>query len=117
MTGPQLSALAGIVLSLLFSYVPQLQAWYSAKDSKTQSLIMLGMLVLVAVGVYGISCLAWWPGLTAITCDKQGIKDLIEAFVAALIANQATYTISPTPANHKISPQPAKPLPVPPIQA
>jgi hypothetical protein len=104
MTGPQLSALAGIVLSLIFSYVPQVQAWYSAKDSKTQSLIMLGLLVLVAVAVYGISCLAWWPGLTAITCDKKGAMDLVTAFIAALIANQSTYLLSPAPAGHLISP-------------
>ena len=95
MTSVQLSAIAGILLSLIFSYVPQVQEWYGAKDSKTQSLIMLGLLALVAVATYGISCAGWWPGLTSVTCDQAGIKSLIEAFVAAVIANQATYVISP----------------------
>jgi len=99
MTGQQLAVVAGIVLSLLFSYVPGLQAWYSAKDSQTKSLIMLGAVLLVAAGALGVSCAGWWP---IVTCDKLGTKSLIEAFVAAMIANQATYLVSP---------QPAKPTP------
>lgn len=92
MTGPQLAAIAGILISLLFSYVPGLQDWYSAKDSKTQSLIMLAVLVVAAFATYGVSCAGWWP---SVTCDQAGIKALVEAFVAALISNQATYVISP----------------------
>jgi hypothetical protein len=114
MTGQQLAIAAGILLSLLFSYIPSLQAWYSAKDSKTQSLIMLGALAVVTAGALGVSCAGWW---SLVTCDQIGVKSLIEAFVAALIANQATYTISPIPANHIKSPVKAVSAPVPPIQA
>lgn len=94
MTGQQLAIVAGILLSLVFSYVPSVQAWYAAHDSKTQSLIMLIAIFVVAAGSLGVSCAGWWQ---LVTCDKLGVKSLIEAFVAALIANQATYLISPQP--------------------
>lgn len=92
MTSDQLSAVAGIVLSLLFSYVPKLQEWYGPKDSITKSLIMLGALVVTSVGTYAISCSGWW---VFVTCGQEGIKTLIEAFVIAAIANQTTYKLSP----------------------
>jgi hypothetical protein len=93
MTGTSLSAIAGIVLSLLFSYTPGLKTWYSAKDSQTQSLIMLVLLLLTAAGIYGLSCSGMW---SFVTCDKAGIKALIEAFIAALVSNQATYVLTPS---------------------
>lgn len=92
MTANQLSAVAGIVLSLLFSYIPFLQSWYAPKDSATKSLIMLGALALVALGVFGLSCSGWW---VYVSCDQSGTKALIEAFVVAAIANQTTYRLSP----------------------
>ena len=102
MTGQQLAIAAGILLSLAFSYIPSLQAWYSAKDSKTQSAIMLAALAVITAGALGVSCANWWP---LVTCDQIGVKSLIEAFVAALIANQATYVISPQPAKPTLQPK------------
>jgi putative flippase GtrA len=92
MTGTELAAIAGILLSLLFSYLPGLKTWYSQKDSQTQSLIMLVLLLLTATGVYGLSCSGMW---SFVTCDNAGIKALIEAFIAALVANQAAYVLTP----------------------
>jgi hypothetical protein len=92
MNGTELSAAAGILLSLIFSYIPFVNDWYAPKDSQTKSLIMLLALAVVAGGAYGASCLGWWP---VVTCDKAGAKMLVEAFVAALISSQATYAISP----------------------
>jgi hypothetical protein len=93
MTGTSLAAIAGIILSLLFSYTPGLKTWYSTKDSQTQSLIMLVLLLLTAAGVYGLSCSGMW---SFVACDKAGIKALIEAFIAALVSNQATYVLTPS---------------------
>lgn len=90
----QLAAVAGILLSLVFSYIPGVHAWYVALESRSQSLVMLAALAVVTAGVYGLSCAGW---SSAVTCDSGGVKALVSTFVAALVANQATYVISPQP--------------------
>lgn len=96
MTAELLSSVAGIVLSLLFSYVPGLNAWFAGLDSVKKSLIMLGALLLVAGGIYGIACIGWgeaW-GIT-MTCDQAGLQQLVTAFILAAVSNQAAYKLSP----------------------
>lgn len=93
MTAQVLSAAAGIVLSLGFSYVPKLAPWYDAQEGTTKRLIMLGLLALVSVGVFGISCAGWFN--FNITCDQAGIEELVSAFFLALVANQSTFLITP----------------------
>lgn len=92
MTGTELSAAAGIFWSLVFSYVPPVQDWYATLDKKMKSVVMLGVLVVTTLGIFAISCLGWWP---IVKCTEVGAKGLAEAFVAALIANQSTYLVSP----------------------
>ena len=92
MTSVQLSALAGILLSVLFEYVPGLNTWYGKLTDTWQRLMMLGMLIVVALGAFGLSCGSF---ISAVSCDKQGIVNLIQAIVAAVVANQATFLISP----------------------
>lgn len=96
MTSTLLASIAGIVLSLLFSYVPGLSDWYGRQTDTAKRLVMLAILVLVAVGAYGLSCSSFGnqyvPGLT---CDEAGASGLAASLVAALIANQATFLISP----------------------
>lgn len=94
MDSNQLSALSGVVLSLLCSYVPGLKQWYGSQSAQWKSLAMLFCLVLVSVGVYILSCVGW---LSTVTCDQTGIKALVNGFISALVANQATYLISPQP--------------------
>ena len=98
MTSDQLSAIAGILLSLVFSYVPGLKDWYDKQDGTRKRLIMAGALLVVAAGVFALSCANW---LTIATCDNAGVMGLVGAFVSALVANQATYLISPKPATSK----------------
>ena len=96
MTAEVLSAIAGIVLSLLFSYVPGLSTKFAGLSKEAKSLIMLGILAVVAGVVYGLSCTSWGAAWNiSITCDQAGAQKLIGAFIAALVANQATYLISP----------------------
>jgi len=96
MTADGLALYAGVVLSMLFSYVPGLNTWFAALESIYKRLIMLGLLLLTAGAVYGIACLGWGGDLgVALTCDKQGLVELVRAFVLAMIANQAAYQISP----------------------
>ncbi len=92
MTSVQLSAIVGVVLSLLFSYVPGLSSWFDKQPPTNKRLVMAALLLLVALASFGLSC---GNIIVSMTCDKQGLLDLISAFIAALVANQATFLISP----------------------
>ena len=86
-----LATVAGIVLSLLFSYIPGLKSWYENLSGDYKSLIMLAALLVVTLGILGLSCIDW---IDAVACDVTGIKELIWIFVLAAIANQGTYTVT-----------------------
>jgi len=95
MSAAELAAIAGVVLSLAFSYVPGLSDLYNTLDPTKKRIWMAVLLLSAAGGVFGLSC----GNVTAtVTCDKAGVLGLIQAFIAALVANQATYQISPKPA-------------------
>jgi len=91
-----LSSVAGAVLSLIFSYIPGAKQWYGALDGTYKRLVMALLLALTAAVVYALSCTGWAHefGLV-VTCDRQGLAALLRAFLSALVANQATYLISP----------------------
>ncbi len=92
MTAEQLATIAGVLLSLLFSYVPGLSDKFGALDATKKRLAMAGLILIVAAGALGLSCA---NVLTEIECSSAGVLDLVKVFVAALVANQATYLISP----------------------
>ena len=92
MSSEQLAAIAGIVLSLAFSYIPGLSNWYGALESTQKRLVMAMLLLVVAVGVFAGSC---GNLITAVPCDKGGALALVNAFIAALVANQSAYLLSP----------------------
>ncbi len=91
MTPEILAATAGILLSLLFNYVPGFKTWYAAKDSQVKSLIMLGLLLVITAGALGLSC--YGPG-EYFECSENGVWAAVTLFVTALVANQGTYTIT-----------------------
>ena len=84
--------MSGVALSLLFSYVPKVKDWFGALESDYKRLVMLGALLLSAAGVMGLSCAGWYD---LVTCDQAGIKQLIEVFILAAIANQGAYMLTP----------------------
>lgn len=92
MSASELSALGGVALSLIFSYVPGLSDWFNAKEPTVKRLLMALLLLLLAGAIFGLSCAGV---LTVASCDQPGALGLVSAFLAALIANQATYQISP----------------------
>jgi len=92
MSSQLLAGIAGIVLSLLFEYLPGLHDWYNALVDTKQKLVMLAALLLSAAGVFALACLGRYD---LVTCDVAGVWMLLEYFVLAVIANQATYLISP----------------------
>lgn len=92
-----LSAGAGILLTLGFSYVPKLNAKFATLQPTTKRLVMLALLFVVAAGAFGLSCAGVLTGLFgyAVTCDQPGALGLVSAFVYAAIANQTIFSISP----------------------
>jgi uncharacterized membrane protein len=87
-----LAALTGVVISLLFSYVPGLSTWYDALDGTKKRLVMLGVLLIVAAGAFGASC----AGIAQYAaCDTSGAKQMLDAFIAAAVANQVTHKFTP----------------------
>jgi hypothetical protein len=92
MTAEQLSMIAGVVLSLAFSYVPGLKTWYAALEGTQKRLVMLCVLLASALGIFGLSCAKLW---VMVACSQQGALQLVEIFFTALISNQATFLITP----------------------
>ena len=99
MTSDLLVSVAGVVLSLLFSYLPGLSAWYGGLSGDRKRVIMLGMLALVAGGMYALDCggllVKLAPDLAGICSAVDGWVQVVRAFVLAMIANQAAFAISP----------------------
>lgn len=95
MSADQLTAIAAAVLSLAFSYVPGLASKYTPLGEETKRLIMLGLLVLVTMGVFGLACSRFGAYLgIALACDEPGLVGLSWTLVLAIMANQSTYLIT-----------------------
>lgn len=91
MTSDTLSALAGVLLSLAFSYLPGLRTWYADQVPEHRALVMLGALLVAGLLAFGLSC----AGLQQVVpCSQPGAWSLVTAFVTAAIANQATYSLT-----------------------
>jgi hypothetical protein len=87
-----LSSAAGILLSILASYLPGFSAWFDALLPTYKRLLMLGLLLAASLAAFGVSC----SGLeNTITCTGVGAWELFKIFVMALISNQAAFLISP----------------------
>lgn len=92
-----LIAISGSVISLLFSYIPGLRTWYAAKSDEIKRLLMLVMVVVVSGAIFGLSC----GGVidTNIACNKDGIWALVWMVLLAISTNQATFLLTPKPAD------------------
>ena len=89
--GNVVMSLAGAVLALLFGYVPGLRQWFEALEPTRKALVMAGALLLASVLLYLAGCYTPWQ--VGVTCDETGFWTLTQMFIAALVANQATYLI------------------------
>jgi hypothetical protein len=93
MTETTLASLAGVVLSLAFSYIPGLTEWFAKLTANNKRLIMLAALLAVALGLFGASC----AGFSAqVACDMTDAKSMLSLFVSAAIANQTAYMLTPS---------------------
>jgi hypothetical protein len=96
MSTETLTAAGGILISLACSYVPKLKDKYAALDGTQKRLVMLVALLAITAGTFGLSCAeVAISGVTLVTCDQAGAVSLVQPFIAALVANQAAFLISP----------------------
>ena len=96
MSADQLIAICSAVLSLAFSYIPGLKNRYEPLSAEWKRLIMLGLLVLVVAGVFGLACSRFGIYIgVAISCDEPGLMGLVWSMVLAVMANQGTFLITP----------------------
>lgn len=98
MTPQDLSALAGMFLSLALAYIPGLNDWYSGLTATHKRLVMLALLSVCAGAAFGLACAGWLAQLSAgewaaPECTRSGAAELILAWLAALVANQGTYLL------------------------
>ena len=95
MTDNVVGSLAGVLLALLFGYAPGLRTWFEALEPTRKALVMAGALLIAALLLYGAACYTPWQ--VGVTCDEAGFWELAQLFIAALVANQATYLIGVKP--------------------
>ncbi len=94
MSAEELSAVAGVLLSVGCSYLPGVNAKFNNLEPTHKRLVMLGLLALASPGVFLLSCLD--SGLAPIVqCSTAGAWGLARAFGLAVAANQAAFSISP----------------------
>lgn len=93
-----LAATAGVLLSLAFSYIPGAAEWYQALTPTGRRLLMLGLLVCAALGIFLLACSGYADLFNlALTCDERSAAGLLRALLVALTANQGAFLISPKP--------------------
>jgi hypothetical protein len=96
MSAESLSLIAGTFLSLVFSYIPGAKDWFKQFEPEIKRLIMLGLILVSAAAVFGLSCMGWGIDLGInLSCNRSGLLGLIQQIVIAIIANQSIYAISP----------------------
>lgn len=96
MNAETLTAVAGVILSLAFSYLPGLKRRYGALDGTAKRLVMLTVLTLTALGMYALACTPYADLLEIrLSCDAGGAAMLLRLLLSAAIANQAAYSLTP----------------------
>lgn len=95
-----LAAISGGLLSLILSYLPGVAKWWEKRPGDQKRAIMVGLLFAVSLGIYGLGCWSvtkeYFQRYVCVNCGGEGLIQIIEAFIMALIANQATFQITPT---------------------
>lgn len=94
LTPEQLAGFAGVMLSLLFTYVPGLRVKFASFSTEAKSLTMLVLIVVVAVAALGLSC---GNILTMFACTQQGAWGVAVMIFWAAVGNQTTYKLMPQP--------------------
>jgi len=90
--GPEaLSAVFGVFLSLFMSYFPGVKTWFDKQPTTNKRAVTAIGLFVVAVGAYALSCA---NVIIVVSCTQAGVLALVSSYIAALVANQATFLIT-----------------------
>jgi hypothetical protein len=109
LTYAAVTALLGVIVSVIFEYFPGLHDAYNAQPDNDQRLIMLGALVVLVLVIFGLGCIGW---VTGVICTLPGAQAMIWMLLGGIVGNQGVFPILPKVAS---TAKPAiKPLPVPP---
>lgn len=92
MSSEWLSRVVGVVISLMFAYVPGLSDWYEAQDGTKKRFVMLAALLIACLAIFGASCAGWTD---QIACTQQGASGMLRIAFDVVMANQATYLLTP----------------------
>ncbi len=111
MTPEVLSGVAGLLASLAASYIPGLREWFGKLEGTQKRLVMALVLLAVAAGATAAAC----TGTVNMGCRRDNLQDwilgIVQAFLAALVANQSAYTLTarkPEQTPPKARPRPAR---------
>lgn len=91
MSQEQLSAIVAGLLSLAFSYVPGVSAWFDALPKENKQALMGVLLIVTAASVFGLSCAGV---LDSVACTKEGAIGFVSVLLSALFANQSIYLLT-----------------------
>lgn len=94
MTPELLASIVSIALAVIFAYFPVVAEWFQSKEPDVKRLLMAGFLLLAALGSFGYVC-GGLGEIGGVVCDKAGALALFKVFVAAVIANQASFALLP----------------------
>jgi hypothetical protein len=87
MNSELLAGVAGVLLSLVFAFVPGATEWYGGLDGTRKRQVMLGLLALAALGTLAYQCRG------AAACYGAQWEAYATALVTAVVANQSTFTL------------------------
>jgi hypothetical protein len=90
MTSDKLAALVGLIISLLFAYLPGLKSWFEKQGSEFKAGLTAAITVIAALAIYGLSCANWFPEL-GVTCTKAGLQQLVSVVIGALVGMAGGY--------------------------
>jgi hypothetical protein len=90
MTSDKLAALVGVLISLLFAYLPGVKTWIEKQSSELKGGLTAGLTILAGIAIYGLSCAGWFMDLGVI-CSKAGLQQLVTTIIGALVGLAGTY--------------------------
>jgi len=109
-----IQSVAGVLLSLLFSYAPGLRLWFAALGAgdpndtgERKRLVMLGLLAAVWVAMIALDYFQVFH--LGLTYDRQGWAVMVWALISAVISNQGAYSITPQPKDVRAAKLPSLP--------
>lgn len=95
MSADILASVSGVLVSLLFAYLPGLRDWFDGLDGTYKRLVLLASGLVTAGAIFGLSCANIDLLGVMVTCDKVGALECVRAFILFAVANQSTYTLLP----------------------